>query len=123
MHGHQVKHPWGGFAEGAGPASAENRPLLAEDLGLNKEIAEGRMQGVRGRRGENDFRVTRDVDCSACPGAVGDLDSAQLDVILGRYGDFRMGVDFMGTATELRSRLRENRFVCLRPFERRLIGG
>ena len=95
----------------------------AEDLGLNKEIAERRMQGVRGRRGENDFRVTRDLDRPARPGAVGDGDAAQLDVVLGRNGDLRMGVEFVVAAAELRSRLRENRFVILRSFERRLIGG
>ncbi len=69
MHGHQMKHPWRLLTLRAGPASAENRPLRAEDLGLNKEIAERRMQGVRGRRGENDFRVTRDVDRSARVGS------------------------------------------------------
>ena len=72
MHGHQVKHPRRLLVQGAGPASAEDRLLLADDLGLNKEIAERRMQCVRGRRCQNDFRVTRDVDRSACPGAVGD---------------------------------------------------
>jgi hypothetical protein len=52
VHGHQMKHPGRVLTEGAGPASAENRPLLADDLGLNKEVTERRMQGVRGRRGE-----------------------------------------------------------------------
>src|SRR4030043_347453 len=45
MHSHQVKHPWRLLVPGTGPASAENRPRLANDLGLNKEIAERRMQG------------------------------------------------------------------------------
>ena len=97
--------------------------LRAEDLGLNKEIAERRMQRVRGRRCENDFRVARDVDRPARPGPVGDGDSAQFDVILGRDSDLRMGVEVVVAAAELRSRLRENRFVILRLLERRLICG
>ena len=48
VHGHQVKHPWRLLVAGAGPASAKNRLALAEDLGLHKQIAERRMQGVGG---------------------------------------------------------------------------
>jgi hypothetical protein len=123
VDGHQVKHPGGVLAERARPASAEDRPLLADDLGLNKEIAERRMQRVRDRRGENDFRVTRDVNRSTRPGAVGDGDPAQLDVVFRRDGNLRMRVECVIEATELRLPLRENRFVFLRPFERRLVGG
>ncbi len=123
MHGHQVKHPGHGFAEGAGPAGAEDRLALGEDLRLNKEVAERRMQRVRGRRCENDFRVTRDLDRPARPGAVGDGDSAEFDIILGRDGDFRMRVEVVVAAAELCSRMRENRFVIVRLLERRLIGG
>jgi hypothetical protein len=47
-----MKHPGSVLSLGAGPARAENRPLPAEDLGLNKEIAERRMQRIRGRRGK-----------------------------------------------------------------------
>jgi len=53
------------------------------DLGLNKEIAEHRMQCVRGRRCENHFRVTRDLNRPAYPGAIGDSDPAQFDIIFG----------------------------------------
>ena len=111
VHGHQVKHPWRLLVEGAGPAGAENRLPLAEDLGLNEKIAERRMQRVRGRRCENDFRVTRDVDRSARPRAVGDADPAQFDVVFRRNGDLGMRVEVVVAAAELRPRLRENRFV------------
>ncbi len=122
VHGHQMKHPGSVLALGAGPARAENRPLPAEDLGLNKEIAERRMQCIRGRRGEDDLRITCDIYGSAFPGMVDDGDAAQLDVILGRNGNFRMRVDIVVAATELRFRLRKDRFVSVRLFERRLIG-
>jgi hypothetical protein len=118
-----MKHPeWVLFTR-AGPAGAENCPLRSDDLRLNKKIAERRVQGILCRRGEDDFRVTRNVDGPTRPGAVGDGDSAQLDVVLRRDSDFRMRVDFMGTATKLRSRFRENRFITLRSFKRRLVRG
>src|SRR5271157_1189382 len=81
------------------------------------------MQRVRGRRGENYFRVTRDVDGPASARAVGDADAPQFDVILGRNGDLGMSVKFVVAAPKLHSRLRENRFVMVRSLERRLIGG
>ena len=62
VHGHQVEHPGRLLALGAGPARAEDRPLLPDDFGLHKKIAERRMQGVRGRRCQNHFRVTGDID-------------------------------------------------------------
>jgi hypothetical protein len=54
---------------------------MVDDLGLNKEIAECRMQCVSGRRCENHFRVTRDVNRPAYPSAISDSDSAQFNII------------------------------------------
>src|SRR3989304_6145790 len=104
-----MKHPGSVLALGAGPARAENRPLPAEDLGLNKEIAERRMQRVRRRRGEYDLRITCDINVSAFPGTVDDCDAVQFDVILGRNSNFRMRVEVVVAATELRFRLRKAR--------------
>ena len=81
------------------------------------------MKRVRGRRGENHFRITRDVDRSARLSAVGEGDPSQFDVVLGRNRDLRMCVEFVVAAAELRSRLRENRFIILRSFERWLVCG
>ena len=55
-----MKHPRRVLVEGARPASAENGLPFTNDLGLNKEIAERRMQRVRRRRGEHDLGITRD---------------------------------------------------------------
>src|SRR5512135_800375 len=79
---HQVEHPWRRLVKRARPASAKDRPLPADNLGLNKEIAERRMQRVGCRRCENDFRIARQVDHSAGPGTVSDRNPAQFDVIL-----------------------------------------
>ena len=94
---------------------------MGEDLRLDEEVAESRMQRVRGRRCKDDLRVTRNVDHSARPAAVGDRDPAQFDIILRRDGDLRMRVEVVVAAAELRSSAREDRFVGVRPFERRLI--
>jgi len=109
-----MKHPWRVFFAGAGSASADNRSLPAEDLGLNEQIAKGRMQRVRGRRCDNHFRITRDVDRSARPGAVGQGDPAQFDVVLGRNRDLRVRDIVVVPAAKLGAAFRENRFVILR---------
>ena len=49
LDGHQMKQAGDPLALGTGPAGAEDRPLPAEDLGLNEKIAERRMQRIRGR--------------------------------------------------------------------------
>ena len=72
MHGHQMKHPGRLLVEGAGPARAEDRLLLADDLGLHEQIAERRMQRIRGRRCEHHLRVTGDLDGLRASRAVGD---------------------------------------------------
>ena len=61
-NGHQMKHPGRRFVPGAGSSRAENRTLGVKDFGLHKQIAEGRMQGVRGDRCQDHFRVTGNID-------------------------------------------------------------
>src|ERR1039458_9323045 len=115
-----MEHPWRLLFPRAGPASAENRPLLADDLSLNEQITKGRGNRIRRRRFENDLRVTCDIDGSARPRAVSDADSAHFDVILWRNGDLCMGFELVIAAAELHPRLGEDRFVAVRCLERRL---
>src|SRR5512141_895171 len=117
-----MTHPWRGLVEGAGAASTENRLPLANDLGLHKEIAERRMQRVRCRGCEHDFRVTRDLDRSAGPRAVGDAGSTQFDVIFRRHCDLGMRLDIVIAATKLSPSLRKNDFVILRSLSSWLVG-
>jgi len=44
-----MEHPRRLFFKGAGPARAEYCPLIADDLGLDKKIAEGRVKRVLSR--------------------------------------------------------------------------
>ena len=118
-----MKHPRRRLVGRAGPAGAEDRLQPANDLGLDEEVPERRMQRVCGRRCKNHFRVTRDFNRPACPGAIDDADPAHLGVVLGRNGDFRVRVEFVVAAAELHPRLRENRLVLLRLLERRLVSG
>ena len=118
-----MEHPRRVLVPGAGAAGAEDRLPVVDDLRLNKKIAERRMQRVRGRRRKDDFSVTRDLDLSARPAAVGDRDPAQLDIILGRNGDLGMGIDVVVPAAKLGAAFREDRLIILRAFERRLICG
>ena len=118
-----MEHPWCVLALGAGTAGAEDHLPVVDDLRLNKKIAECRMQRICSRRRKDDLRVTRDLDLSACSATVGDRDPAQLDIILGRNSDLGMGIDVVVPAAKLDPSLRENRFIILRAFERRLIRG
>src|SRR4249920_1783157 len=114
MHGHEMTHPWRGLVEGAGSASTENRLPLGNDLSLHKEIAERRMQRVRGRGCEHDFRVARDLDRSAGPRAVGDTGSTQFDVVFRRHHDLGIRLDTVVTPAKLSPSLRKDDFVILR---------
>src|SRR2546428_13400675 len=90
MDGHQMKHPRYVLFERAWAAGAENCVPCPEDPGLHEEIAEDRMQCLRGRWPENHLRVARDVDRPRNPGPVSDVDPAHFDTILGRNPSLRL---------------------------------
>ena len=115
-----MEHPCRLLFRRAGPASAENCPLLADDLSLNEQITKGRMKRIRRRRSENDLRVTCDLDSSARSRGVGDGDAAHFDVILWRNSDLCIGFELVVAAAELHPPLGEDRFVAVRCLERRL---
>ena len=122
VHGHHVQHPGGLLALGAGPAGAEDGPLPGQYLGLHEEVAERRMQLIGRWRGQDHFGVTGDVDDPAYPGAVGDADAAQLDVVLGRNRDLGMGVVVVVPAVELSPPFGKDRLEMLGGLERGLKG-
>ena len=120
VHCHEVKHPRYGLILGAWPAGTEDRPLRPEDLGLDKEVAERRVQRISGRRSENDFRVARHLELSFSAGTVGDADSAQLDIILRRDDDLGVHVDIIVAAAELCPAIGKDHLIELRLFQGRL---
>src|SRR5579859_3425046 len=75
MYDHQMEHPGRLFIERSRPARTENRPPRFQYLRLHEEIAESRMEDVRGRRGENNFGVAGYLNNSAFAGTVGERDS------------------------------------------------
>ena len=115
-----MEHPWRLLFTRAGPASAENRPLLADNLSLNEQITKGRVKRIRRRRFENDLRVTCDIDGSARSRGVSDADAAHFDVIFWRNGNLCIGFELVVAAAELHPPLGEDRFVAVRRLERRL---
>ena len=108
---------------GAPPALAQDRLVIAHDLGFDKELCKRRVRRIGGRRRQHDLRVTRQVDRPALTGNVGDGNSAHLDVILGRNGDLGARVDPVIATAEHRAPVRKNRFRSVRPLERRLVCG
>ena len=121
VHCHHMKHPRWLLVNGTGPAGCYDRPLWPDDLGLNEEVAKGRVECVCGGRRKDDFGVARDVDCPCRLRTVGKGDPAQLGIILWRYGDLRMGADAFIPAAELRRPFREYRLVLFGRLVDRLV--
>ena len=109
MNGHQMQHPGRLLTLGARPAGAEDGPLFREDLGLDEEIAEGRMQGVGDGRCQDHLGITGDIDLSFPPGAVGKGYPPQLDIILGRHDNLGIGVEIVVPAAKLGPSFGKNR--------------
>ena len=82
VHGHQVEEAGWVLVVGAGAAGAEDGPVGGQDLRLDEQVAEGRVQGVGGGRGQYHLGVAGDLDGAASLGAVGEAHPAQLDVVL-----------------------------------------
>ena len=120
---HQMQHPGRRFLARARPARAQDGLPGVHDLGLHEQVAERRVQGVRGSGGEHHFRIAGHFDGAARAGAVGDANPAQFDVILGRHHDFRVGVELRVVAAELHPLLGEDRFVGFGALQCRLEGG
>ena len=123
VHRHQVQHPRRLLAARARPARAQDRLPRGHDLGLHEQVAERRMQRVRGSGGEHHFGVAGHLDGPRAAGAVGDAHPAQLDVILGRHDDLGVRVEIRVVAAEFHALLGEDRFVGFGALQRRLEGG
>ena len=121
VHHHEVEQEWRLVLIRPGPARAEDRLTGAQDFRLDEQVAEGRVRRVRRGGGEDDFRVTRDLDRPRLTRAVVDGDAAQLDVVLGRDGDLRVRIEVAVAAAKLGPGLREDRLVTLGAPQRWLV--
>src|SRR5437016_10057778 len=116
-----MKHPWRLFVARAGPARAKNGPALFQYFGLHEEVAESRMQGICGRRGQNNFGVAGYLNHPAFAGAVGERDSPQFNVVLRRDRNLRVGLQISLTAAELDLGFRKNGLIRFQRFHSWLI--
>ena len=106
---HEMEHPGRRLAARARAPRAEDGALVRDDLGLDEEVAERRVQRVGGRGGERHLRVARHLDRPARAAAVGQAQPAQLDIVLGRHGDLGVALDLVRPAAELGAGLGEHR--------------
>ena len=123
VDGHQVEHPGRVLLQRTGSPRAQDGLPLRDDLRLHEEIGERRMQRVRGRRRESDFRVTRDLDRPPRPRTVGDAKSAQFDVVFRRDDDLGMRFESVVAPAKFGARFGEYRLVVRRALPRRLMRG
>ncbi len=121
VRGHQMEHPRHLLLEGARPTGAKNGASPRDDLGLDEQVAECRMQRVRGRRREDHLGIARHVQRPRGPRPIGDVDPAELDVVFRRNHDLGMRLEIEILASKLRPALREDRFVAIRLLPRRLV--
>ena len=123
LSGHEMEHPGRTLSGGAGATGAEDGLRFGQDLGLNKEIAEGGVREIGVRLREDDFGIARQFDAALVGREVCQGDASHFDVVLGRNGDFGVGVDFLVTTAIFGPSLDEDGLVVIGLAARRLVGG
>ena len=107
----QVEGPGRPLLARARPARPQDRVALADQLGLDEEVAEHRVRGVRGGRREHQLGERRQLDRLRGGSPVRHAHATDLDVVLGRNADLRVQLKVAIPAAELGAPLREDRFV------------
>jgi hypothetical protein len=90
-----MKHPWSQLLWGAGPALAEDCPNIAQNLGLHKELLEGRMGDVRAQIPQDNLRVARDVQRPGHGREIRDAHPAQFHIVRGGHRDVGLHLDIV----------------------------
>lgn len=93
-------------------------PVIRSRVRLYEQIAEGRMQGIGGRRCQHHLAVTGDLDHPPAARTVGQAQAAQFQIILGRDDDLGIGFDALIAAAELGPPFGENRLGVLSSRQR-----
>ena len=68
---------------------------------LHEEIAKGGRLSIGHRGRQHDLSIRCDLDFPPRPRAISDTNPPQLDIILGRYGNFGMGIEIQIPPAEL----------------------
>ncbi len=105
----QVAHPGHRLLLGTWPAAADDGLPIGQQLGLDEQVAEGRVGGIAWSRGQHHFGVAGELDAAAYPGAVADVQAAQLDGVFGGHDDFRVAVEVLFTHAEFGPGVGEDR--------------
>ena len=85
-----VHRPDRRLARVARPPMAEQRRAVGQVLGFEKQLAEGRMREIVGRRRQHDLGVAGDVDLADPRALVDHRHPADFDVVFGRDGDVEL---------------------------------
>ena len=113
MHLHQVEQPRRHFIGRARPARTKDGPLLRQDLGLDKKVAEGRMRFIRGLARHDHFSITGDLQHLDGMRPVRDPDPSHFHIVFRRDHDLRLGIYPEILSPELDMPLRKQHLIAL----------
>src|ERR1700685_1747372 len=93
---------------------SQERSFLGDAFRLYEELRERVMRRVCGGRREHEFQIGRDFYLSVAITAIGDGQTPDFDIVLGRYHYLHGGRDRRVVANEFRAVLHEGNLVGLR---------
>ena len=97
-----VKCPGGVSSGAARPPAEEQAGALGIVLGLDEQLAEGRMREIVLGTRQHDLGVARDLDLARPIAVIGDRQPAHLDVVLGRHRDLELRLEVAVARAERR---------------------
>ena len=103
----RVEGPGGRLGCGAWPASAEQSGTVRQVLGLDEQLAEGRVRHVVFLPPEHDLRVARDLDLPRLSTLVGEREASNFHVLFGRDHHLELRLDAIVGAAKHRALVRE----------------
>ncbi len=106
----------------AQPAPRQQRGALGDPLGLDEELAEGRVGDVLGDRAQTELDVARQLDLARAIAVIGQRDPSHLGIVAGRDGDLEARRDLVVAALEGRLLGEELHQVAVGSLGRGLIG-
>ena len=118
----RVEGPGARFGCGAWPTSAEQGGTVRQVLGLDEQLAEGRVRHVVFLTPEHDLGVARDLDLSRTLALVGEREASDFHVLFGRDDHLELRLDAVVGASKHRALVRERDQVVVGFLRRGLVG-